>query len=174
MRFRPPGCSTSPFWARRIRGVFLAVPSRRFGTHAYHVCGIAALVVMFLFAGFADCPEMIYFFAAWFALIFVHRIEALARGWHRHSLYDGVPWVARLLRPANDEVAKGAFEPFILWLAGSLLCPLSAPLGTFVMCGGVPLFLNTVIGKAIVDVRDRRIRDKHHEMRAWMERNKNH
>jgi hypothetical protein len=98
-----------------------------FGVRAFHTAGIGAMIVMYLAAAFGPCPEMIYFFPVWLALVVIHRLDAFrndARGRQRHSLYDGYPWLVMgclRVKPDHEYLAKGLFEPVILFIAGALL-----------------------------------------------------
>jgi hypothetical protein len=138
-----------------------------FGVRLFPKYGLAAIAAMYLYALFYPCPEeMFVFFCLWMVRIFWIRVETLSRGKHRHSLDDGVPFLANLLRPRDDFFAKMAVEGAILFfIAGPLLMACGfLGLGTFVAFGFIPLCVKRSLDKYIEDVQLRRWRDMQHEM----------
>ena len=145
-----------------------------FGPKAFEMAGPMAILMMFLYAAFAPCPAMIYFAAVWVALLIVHRMVTLIKGWQgweTHSYDDGNPWlVMAIFRPKSDYIAKAACEPVLAIIAGTLLCLASEKLGFFVMAASVSLCVRRVIEHGIRESQYRAMRDQEFEMQARMER----
>jgi hypothetical protein len=148
----------------------------RFGVRAFHANGLAAIVVMYLYGLFYPCPEaMLGLFGVWMLLIFVHRVEALAKGQHRYDYDDGDSWMANVLRPRSEFMAKALYEGIILFFAGVVLFnTVSEGLGTFVGLGGVPLFIKATLERAMFEAKMREAKNMRYRMRAYAEYMRNH
>jgi hypothetical protein len=148
---------------------------KNFGFRAFHVTGIVAIAVMYVYALAAPCREMKLFFPAWLALIVFHRGVSLYRQWRKidgHSMYDGFPWLAMLLfRPPGEAIAKAVCEPLLAIAVGALLFyTLSEPLGLFIGSASVSLVIKRVIERGIENAEIQSMRDKEFEMRARLAR----
>jgi hypothetical protein len=141
----------------------------RFGVRAFQKHGIFAMLVMYIYGLAYTCLDaMVAFWAVWMVALFIARVEAVSRGQRRYSYDDGVPWMANLLRPPSEFVAKGAYEGIILFLAGVALSNTVSPgLGMFVGLGGVPLFVKVAIERAMWQASMREAEDTRHRMRAY-------
>jgi hypothetical protein len=140
-----------------------------FGVNAFQISGLAAMAVMYLYAAFCPCPEMVLFFAVWLFLIVCHRIVSLRnewRGWGGHSCYDGYPWLVMWLKPHNEFIAKVLYEPVILLFTGLFLCRWSEPLGGFVLLGGLPIVIKKTIERGMEITQVRVMKDRAFELRA--------
>jgi hypothetical protein len=151
---------------------------RFFGVRAFRSAGIAALVVMYVYAVAAPCRAMRLFFPVWLGLLIVHRSVSLYRQWRGfecHSAYDGEPWAAMLLfRPRSEHLAKGVYEPLLAIAAGGyLFYTFSATLGLFVGSASISLFLKRAIERGVENAEIQAMKDKEYEMRARIARYRN-
>ena len=139
----------------------------RFGTRALGLNGLLAMVLIPLYGALATAPEMFPFGVAWLAVLACRRAGSLRlarRGVREHSAYDGWPWLALLCPFVRREgTAKVLVEPALCLLAGSLLMPLSQPLGGFVLVGTFTLLFKAGTDREVNRSRLRAMRDAHIE-----------
>lgn len=133
-----------------------------FGTEAFHPYGLVALLLMLALTGGRWASGMGIYLGVWFIALVVRRIESLRlrmKGFIAHSRYRGYPWLAMKFRFIKDvEQAKG-FEPFMCFLIGAAICPMSETLGLFIMAGFVSLGMSMCIDKFIVFKRVQQMSD---------------
>ena len=152
---------------------------KHFGVRAFHVNGLVAIAVMYVYALVAPCVrEMRLFFFVWLALLIFHRTVSLYRQWRQidgHSCYDGFPSLAMaLFRPPNEQAAKAFCEPMLAIAAGAwLFYTLSEPLGLFIGSASVSLVIKRVIERGIENAEIQAMKDKEYEMRARLARYRN-
>lgn len=149
----------------------------RFGVQRPGIAGLGSIAVMWGYVLLVPeaAPAIAVFFACWFVLVLVHRVEALANQRNRHSRDGGYPWAAMCLRPRPaDRLAAAGYEAAILLLAGTLLAALSPPLGLFIVFGGVPLVLTALIDHARHRQRIRGVHDIDLEMQSFAEEYRDH
>jgi hypothetical protein len=149
----------------------------RFGTGAYYPFGYVAVVIMFCYSGFGDCPHaMAWFFVCWLGLVLFHRGCTLQRAWrgeHEHSLYDGTPWLVSMLfglQPHQEVAAKLVAEPLLLLAAAGLVACFSQPLGLFVAAVAASTLLRAVLIQMIEMAFDRTQRDAEMTLRQRAKR----
>jgi hypothetical protein len=156
---------------------FLPFLRKHFGTDALGMNALAAMGLMFLYAGFAPCPEMGYFAVAWFACVAFHRVVTLAmvaKGWESHSRNPGLPWLAmRVFRVSNDFLVFRLCEPALLIIAGAVVGQFSDKLGLFIGSGAFSLLAADSLRRGIENGQIKAMRDKEFEMRARVARFRN-
>lgn len=134
----------------------------RFGSHAFAGYPLAALL-MFFYAGFANCPLLAWYILPWMAMIAFRRITSDR---NQHSRYQGYPWV--FARLANEYAARVA-EVFICFFAALFLSTVSEPLAAFVMAEIVSLLIVLATEQATLQARKRAMRDAQIEARQMSE-----
>ena len=142
------------------------------GVHALGAPGVIALLIILLYAAGQNAPEMMTYLVVWFLVVAFRNAQARRqerRGRGEHSRYDGWPWLAMRLPFVRDEVKAKGVEPFVCFAIGVFICPLSEPMGKFVMLGAVGLLLVRVMELRANEVRARRMRDAMIEMRQLSE-----
>lgn len=133
-----------------------------FGMEAFHPYGLVALLLMLALTGGRWASGMGVYLAVWFIALIIRRIESFRlrlKGIVTHSRYRGYPWLAMKFRFIKDvEQAKG-FEPFMCFLIGAAICPVSETLGFFIMAGFISLGVCMCIDKFIVFKRVQHMSD---------------
>jgi hypothetical protein len=122
------------------------------GSHAYHHCWLTPVIVFF-YAGFADCPELIYAIPFWCILIIMRRIT---HNRDEHSRYLGNSWPFSWL--VGEQIARWLELPLVL-VVGSFLRDFSEPLGNFVASTSISLFFLLWAENAVIQARRRAMRD---------------
>jgi hypothetical protein len=96
----------------------------RFGSHAFAAYP-AAGILMFAYAGFANCPLLAWYIPVWMLMVAFRRLTCDPA---QHSRYQGFPWTLGWL----GEHGARCLEPFVCLFGGVFLCMISQPLGEFV------------------------------------------
>lgn len=136
------------------------------------IYGIAA----FLGMTFLACEDQVvwHYLGVWFFVLVVLKassLRAARRGEWIHSRYSGFPWVAMNVPFIRSEkTAMGFVEPAIVFVVGTLLCPLSVNLGGLVLTSAISLMLKYGIEDEIDRQRMQQMRDAEIEMRYYAER----
>lgn len=107
---------------------------RRFGRRAFSGYPMAA-VLMFFYAGFADCPLLAWYLIPWLVMVAWHRITASASVYSRHQ---GYPWIFGWT--GNDTVARFG-EVGICYLMATQLGEFSEGLSVFLQAVCVALLI---------------------------------
>lgn len=97
------------------------------GRRAYATYGPFSFMLMYGYAGFANCPAMIRFVPVWLGFLVYRRLKS-ERG--QHSVYQGTFWPAAFF--LSDRYAL-LVEPFVLYAFGLYVREINPPLGRFVM-----------------------------------------
>lgn len=128
--------------------------------HRYHGLQAAAVLLLVPFYSLAwseyDLRPLMCFLGAYVVMCLVTRVDGLlrrSRGMQQHSFYSGWP---RLMgqKCRIDEVAFKRFvEPVFALLAGYGLRQIDPPLGTYLMIGGVCMFLTVSAGQTVERAR---------------------
>ena len=133
-----------------------------FGAEAFHPYGLVALLLMLALTDGRWASGMGIYLLLWFIALIIRRIQTFhlrQKGIITHSRYRGYPWLAMKFRFIKDvEQAKG-FEPFMCFLIGAAVCPVSETLGFFIMAGLVSLGVCMCIDKLIVFKRVQQMND---------------
>jgi len=116
---------------------------RTFGVRYIGPRAVAAVLVMFVFAGFhpdENCTPLTILMVATIALSVVGQIIASIRQWRGvavHSRYGGRPYLARVL--PFSEVTIKRLEPLLAFGAGWAMYAFNPPLGSFVVTSAICL-----------------------------------
>ena len=124
---------------------------RTFGVRSISPRAVAALLLMFVFAGFhpdENCVPLICLMAATILLSVVAQIIAKVRqhrGARVHSRYSGRPYAARLL--PFSEVTIKRLEPLVAFGAGWIVHVFNHPLGSFLVAAAICLAIKLGIDR---------------------------
>lgn len=129
---------------------------KRIGTRCYGWSGPIAFVVMFAYSGFAHCPLMLYWLAAWLVAVIYQRLNADRS---RHSLDSGDPALVWSFFPGCGYGWAIAIESALCLTVGGVLYLLSEPFGLFLMAGACSLLFVHIVQEAALQARLRRIED---------------
>ena len=133
-----------------------------FGSEAFGLECIGAMVIMLIYGSEARCDAMAIFMAIWLAAVLLQRVWSaylFRRGWRSHSRYGGYPWLAMNFPWVKTEMQALRIEPIFCLAAGALLWTVSPAMGRFVMAGVVSLSIKHGIERQIVEKRLRRMHD---------------
>lgn len=128
---------------------------RRFGERYVGLQGVAAILIIFFYAGFwpgYDVTPLLEFLLAYLALCFLARIGVLRRrrrgGTQEHSHYTGWPRVMRLTGRLTEITVKQTVEPLLTFLVAVFTLPVSEPLGGYLLLatGGLIVSVNASLG----------------------------
>jgi hypothetical protein len=131
----------------------------RFGSRAFAAYPFAALL-MFFYAGFANCPLLAWYILPWMLMIAYRRVTASRTV---HSRYQGRPWVGMMLG-ANEYVGR-VFEIFICVFAAIFAARVSERLATFVLLEIPSLLIVLATETATLQARKAAMRDAQIEAR---------
>jgi hypothetical protein len=134
-------------------GAFTPILRSGFGTKAFRAY-IGTLVLMIVYAGTYNCPELIRYLPYWLAMVAFRRITSDRR---QHSQYQGYPWLAAIIM--RKELRARLLEPWLCFFAGLALMPYSEPLAMFVMGGCVSLLVVLGIEMEVIRSRKRAMHD---------------
>lgn len=146
---------------------------RGFGSEALGLNGIAALVIILLYAAHTGSQAMISFLVFWLFALLLQRIKTgllWRQGVVPHSRYDGEPWLA--LKLVKSEQAARGIEPFICLAAGVALSAYDEALGAFVFAGLFSFIIKLGIERRVDEVSVQRMRDAEIEQRWLVQQNK--
>jgi hypothetical protein len=112
-----------PLMLIRTWATMLYMPLRtRMGRDHLGIVPLIGFGFVFMWAGFARCPTLLWLIAVDAVVLVVERWAQVARRLHgvqEHTEYGGRPWVAVLLFRRNEMLAKQAGEPLIVFLIGT-------------------------------------------------------
>jgi hypothetical protein len=128
------------------------------GKRAIGLNALLAMLLMLYYAGRTRSPEMLMYFYAWLAMLFVRRFTADSA---QHSQYQGYPVIGCLVK---DEMLARCGEAVLVWVAGCLIDPWSHPLGQFLMWGSLALVIKFFIESMYQERRDEALHDAAVEM----------
>ncbi len=119
---------------------------RGFGSEALGVNGIVAGLILLLYAGASNSPEMITVFWGWLVAVAYQRIYGFRQRANGqvvvHSRYAGDAVVARRFTK-SERVAREVVEPLICIAVGACLwSSWSEQVGQFVLCGSFALLVS--------------------------------
>ena len=126
------------------------------GTHALYLHGPFALMGMFLYSGFARCPEMLPYMGLWAVANIIQKVLQDKR---QISTYMGWPWLACRIPFVNTESKGRIVEPFLILGIGGLLLPFSQPFGMFFVVGAAAVSAREMVERAALEKRLRTMRD---------------
>jgi hypothetical protein len=98
------------------------------GVHAYRY-GLCTLILMFVYAGAAPCPELLYYMPVWLLLVLLRRPDRAA----------GSTYAGRSIFGRWGESKGRMIEPVFVGAVGVALLDYSEALGLFVIGGAVSL-----------------------------------
>ncbi|HEV8067002.1 MAG TPA: hypothetical protein VGP76_04645 [Planctomycetaceae bacterium] len=140
---------------------------RGFGSEALGANGIVAALIILIYAGMTNSPEMITFFWVWLMAVACQRIYGFrqrANGEVVHSRYAGWPEVG--MRFAKTEkVARSAIEPLVCVVVGGCLWSWSEALGRFILLGSFSLLVSRGLEQQVTRNRLRAMNDAQIEQR---------
>lgn len=121
--------------------VFLHVPSS-FGQRYIGLQGVVVIPLVLLYSLFwkgHDVRPLLWFLPLYLAMCLFVRIGVAWRcrqGDQEHSLYNGRPYLSKLLPRWKETTIKGIVEPIILFVGGALILAANQALGSFIMLVG--------------------------------------
>lgn len=139
-----------------------------FGTRALGRNGVVACLLILLSACGAEDPVLLMFLGLFLLALILQRLKTFQlyrQGVEWHSQYGGYPFLALKIPLVRSEGTAKAFEPIFCLLIGPCLCPLSEPLGLFVMLGFFSLLFVRAFETQIMSNRMRAMRDAAIEQR---------
>jgi hypothetical protein len=116
---------------------------RGFGSEALGLNGILAGLIILLYGGFTNSPEMMTFFWVWLIAVAYQRLYGFrqrANGQVVHSRYAGDPVVGRRFAK-SERVAREVVEPLICVVVGACLWSWSEQVERFVLCASFCLLV---------------------------------
>jgi len=152
---------------------FLPFSRHTFGSEAFAWSGPAALVLMIVYGGFANCDLMVPYMGIWLVLIVFHRIRTawlLRRGWSIHTRYQGTPWLGFMVPFVRKTETAKFWETSSCLVIGPYLCYVNESLGQFILFGYFGLLAKWAIDNHIEIKRIQRMRDAEIEMRDMVDR----
>jgi hypothetical protein len=152
------------FLASVIATCFTPVLRSGMGTRGCRL-GLQAMFFILFFAGFTDCPILVWYIPVFLALV-VFRMATADRT--AHSQYPGRPWPLFFL----SEKRARTLEPFLVFGAAIFISPYSAGLADFLLFGAVALFIVFAVELEVVRSIRRRQRDAEIDMQnqmRWMQ-----
>jgi hypothetical protein len=141
------------------------------GKNAIGVRGIVAVVIMWAYAAFARCPEvMVQYFCVWLYFVALQRIKTMRLMRQNvviHSQYAGDPLVMKIF-PFIQKVTAAKVTEFILcFFVGISICFLSEGLGGFVIFASFGLAFVAALESQLVDNRRQAMRDAEIDQRFY-------
>jgi hypothetical protein len=158
--------------AQGLATCFTVFTRHTFGQEALSWNGLCAFILIPVYAGFAEAPEMFDFWGLWFAAFVIQRLRtvwAVGHGWKVHSRYSGHPWLGLQFPFVKSYRGAVTIESLSLLVGGFLLCRMSEPLGRFMMFGGLSIFMVYAIDRQAIVMETRRMQDAELEMRMRTE-----
>jgi hypothetical protein len=153
-------------WAMTIQ-----LPMRRHcGKDFVGLTAFAGVLLIPVYVGFFNAPEIIYLLPVHVMFIVLHRASAWTRrlrGMVTHTFYEGDPWVARTLLFMKDErYCRSTSEPLLAVTAGLLLLPTAESAGFYFIIGGfamaiVQQFADSQHQRRIDEINNGRIENDH-------------
>lgn len=140
------------------------------GPSAMGMRGILAMLVMYLFAAIAKCPEMIPFFGVWLVVVIVQRLRTfwlIARGASMHSKHSGDPIVMKLLPFIGRRGTAQLLEVMICFFAGVALSIPWPQLGGFVIFGSFAMAISFGIDIQVIQNRKQAMKDAELEQKYY-------
>ena len=140
---------------------------RGFGSESLGVNGIVAALIILLYGGFTNSPEMITVFWVWLGAVAYQRVYGFrqrANGQVVQSRYAGDPVVARFFTK-SERVAREVVEPLICIVVGACLWSWSEQVGRFVLCGSFALLVSRGLDTQVTRNRVQKMRDAQLEQR---------
>ena len=133
-----------------------------------------ALVLIFvpifsLFWPHDDLRPLMWMLGAYLVIVIGNRIEAVSRAKrglnNAHSYYDGYPALCFMFPKLSERVAKGIVEPLLVMFAGVLCTEWNAPLGWYLIWGGLSLrtvnhFARQSLNHQVLDLHDAMVGQK--------------
>jgi hypothetical protein len=140
---------------------------RGFGSEALGVNGICAGLILLLYAGVTNSPEMITVFWVWLVAVAYQRLYGArqrANGKIFHSRYAGDAVVGKCFAK-SEWVAREVVEPLICVAVGACLWSWSEPVGRFVLCASFSLLVSRGLDTQVTRNRLQRMNDAQIEQR---------
>lgn len=116
------------------------------------------------YIGFGRCPQLALYLPVWMAMVAYRRCTIDKR---QISNYRGYPYLACLLPFVSGEKQGRIVEPFLLFVLGIYLLPISIPLGRFMLGIGAAMFLYLLLELAAIEARKRSIDDDRKAAERW-------
>ncbi len=157
--------------------VFLHDPGS-FGERYLRVRAVAAAIIIFFFPIFWDRHHNVVALMGFLLLFLIAcgwiRLATAIRirkgGWQPHSYYNGRPTILRYFKRLNEEMVKTKIEPFLTFLIGALLMPVSEPLGGYWLLASVALLASTCLTKEYERTRALNMNDAYLDQKHIAER----
>jgi hypothetical protein len=135
------------YWlASALTMTVLPIIREGFGKHGLGLPALLAWPLIWGYAGLADAPEMMLYFAVWAAFSVYRRftydpIQA--------TQYQGYPLLTGWL--FRNEMTARLAEAALVWIAGGILSRLSAALGQFLSFAAYALFIKHMLEGALIE-----------------------
>jgi hypothetical protein len=133
---------------------------RGFGSESLGIPGVVAALMILLYGGFTNSPEMMTFFWVWLIAVGYQRLYGFrqrANGQVVHSRYAGDAVVGRFF--AKSERVARVVEPLICVVVGACLWSWSEQVGRFVLCASFSLLVCRGIETQVTRNRVQAMRD---------------
>ena len=135
-----------------------AFSRRDFGKEHFGLNALFGIAITFVYAGFANCPEVLVFLAFWFLAVIAQRIRQFKNernGVVIHSRYNGYPVLAWKLFPwIKTEGNAKAAEAFLCMIVGWCIAQFVPPLGFYIGLGWISILASEAI---LVEIQKRRL-----------------
>lgn len=130
--------------------------------------------LIFVYGAATEDVAMFYFLGVWLVALALQRMKTFAStsrsGWQGHSRYGGYPWLAKMVCPfVKNETSLHLITGLLCIPIGTLLCPISKPLGAFVIAGCGSMLFTLGVHQELMRVRTQRMRDAEIENRMVFE-----
>jgi hypothetical protein len=154
---------------------FLPFMRRYFGWQFHGFAGLAALVLIFLTAGFSGSYAIYEFMWIWLVVMLAQRLDSAGqrlKGMLIHSQYDGYPAMGMAVPFVKRESSAKAIEVALCALVGAALVEYDEALGQFVLFGSGALVLKMMLDGWIDGVAQQRMLDAQLESQAMLQRHR--
>jgi hypothetical protein len=152
---------------------------RRSGTFGHRYFGFQAVAGLFVIPLWSVLwPDRHPFWLNRFMLLvlgmlLIVRMRTTVRGERScnfHSRYAGLPRLTRLFGEDRERIIKCGIEPMTTLIAGSLLCAVDEPLGSFIMASALGLYISANLVEASIQTRVADLNDAMLEQREVLDR----
>jgi hypothetical protein len=150
---------------------------RRFGSRYFGLQSLIALLgipTWILLWPEERVEPLLVFWGLFIAMTLRARAECAvmaARGTVAHSRHSGTSRLTRVFRRTPEWKLKGALEPILVFFTGILLLPVSQPLGSYLMCAALAMFVSYGVSDSVgraraTDMNDALIEQELHAARC--------
>lgn len=154
------GFNLATFGADVLNACFQPFTRSGMGTGGLGMAGVGALLLILIYAGLANAPDMLIYWYAWLGMVIYRRITADKS---QHTKFHGCVWMFDWC--TQHEMTARLLEAAAMPLLGSMIGRFSEPVGLFITFGVFSFGYRYAIDQATVARR----RDAGHNARIEME-----